>query len=101
MTFFFILNNTIIFIFSKETDLTNTHFTISAGMPHRKILRQLAEKHREEECQKQKLMEEYPNDFEEEQEEEEKRKKNLFDLVKICKNQLTFNNNKFEMKLEG
>lgn len=70
-------------------------------MPHRKILRQLAEKHREEEWQKQKAMEEYPNDFEEDQEEEKRKKKNLFDLVKICENQLTFNNNKFEMKLEG
>lgn len=75
-------------------------------MPHRKVLRQLAEKHREE-IQKQKAEEEeYPNDFEEETEQkdnaanfnlfqvlEEKRKKNLVELVRLCENQLNFTSN--------
>jgi len=82
-------------------------------MPHRKMLRQLAEKHREEEIQKMKAVDEYPNDFEDYPEEEnnnnynifqvleEKRKNNLIDLVKLCENQLTSNESKQEMKPEG
>jgi hypothetical protein len=77
------------------------------------MLRQLAEKHREEEIQKMKAVDEYPNDFEDYPEEEnnnnynifqvleEKRKNNLIDLVKLCENQLTSNESKQEMKPEG
>lgn len=81
----------------------DTHFTISAGMPHRKMMKQLAEIHREKEKKIKnddtKEFQEYPNDFEEEQEEnphnynifealEGRKKKNFLDLIKLCENQL-------------
>lgn len=90
----------------------NTHFTISAGLPHRKMIKHLAQLHREEEEKNQETINEYPNDFEEENDQnqqgynlfavlEERRKRNLVDLVKLCEKQLESKDNNFDHKNEG
>ncbi len=81
-------------------------------MPHRKIIKKLAEIHKEQEKQKKNNsndLDEYPDDFEESEDDnnynifaaiEEKRKKNLFDLVQLCENQLQIQEKQQE-KTEG
>ena len=79
-------------------------------MPHRMLIKQLAQKHREQEKEKKRISnekEEYPNDFEEDEKNnegydlfqalQEKKERNLKDLLKLCENQLQTK----ELKIEG